>query len=61
MLEIGTVVLRSSLSIRGEIEVFASIWVKPNSLALAAKVLASNNVAQKIYYVTLPTGAYYVR
>jgi hypothetical protein len=36
MLETGTVVLRSSLSIRGEIEVFASMWVKPNSLALAA-------------------------
>jgi hypothetical protein len=36
MLEIGTVVLRSSLSIRGGIEVFASMWVKPNSLALAA-------------------------
>ncbi len=36
MLEIGTVVLRSSLNIRGEIEVFASMWVKPNSLALAA-------------------------
>ena len=35
MLEIGTVVLRSSLSICGEIEAFASIWVKPNSLALA--------------------------
>ena len=36
MLETGTVVLRSSLSIRGAIEVFASMWVKPNSLALAA-------------------------
>jgi len=35
MLEIGTVVLRSSLSICGEIEAFASIWVKPNSLAWA--------------------------
>ena len=35
MLEIGTVVLRSSLSIIGEIEAFASMWVKPNSLALA--------------------------
>lgn len=35
MLEIGTVVLRSALSICGEIEAFASIWVKPNSLALA--------------------------
>jgi len=35
MLEIGIVVLRSSLSIRGEIEAFASMWVKPNSLALA--------------------------
>ena len=36
MLEIGTVVLRSSLSILGEIEVFASMWVKPHSLALVA-------------------------
>jgi len=34
MLEIRTAVLRSSLTIRGEIEVFASMWVKPNSLAL---------------------------
>jgi len=30
------VVLRSALSIRGEIEAFASMWVKPNSLALVA-------------------------
>jgi len=36
MLEIGIVVLRSSLSILGEIDEFASMWVKPNSLALAA-------------------------
>ena len=36
MLEIGIVVLRSSLSILGEIEAFASMWVKPDSLALAA-------------------------
>jgi len=36
MLEIGIVVLRSSLSILGEIEAFASMWVKPNSLALVA-------------------------
>ena len=36
MLEIGTAVLRSSLSILGEIVEFASMWVKRNSLALAA-------------------------
>lgn len=35
ILEIETLVLRSSLSICGETEAFASIWVKPNSLALA--------------------------
>jgi hypothetical protein len=35
MLEMGTVVLRSSLSIIGEIEEFASMWVKLNSLAVA--------------------------
>jgi len=34
MLEIGTAVSRSSLSILGVIEAFASMWVKPNSLAL---------------------------
>jgi hypothetical protein len=38
MLETGTVVSRSSLSIRGEIKVFASIWVKPNSFALATNL-----------------------
>ena len=38
MLEIATVVLRSALSILGEIEAFASMWVKPNSLALAANL-----------------------
>ena len=36
MLEIGTVVLRSSSSILGETNAFGSTWVKPNSLALAA-------------------------
>ena len=36
MLEIGIAVSISSLSTRGEIEVFASMCVKPNSLALAA-------------------------
>ena len=38
MLEIGTLVLRSSLTIRGEIELFASMWVKPNSLALETNI-----------------------
>ena len=45
MLEIGTVVLRSSLSIRGEIEVFASMCVKPNSLALAANLAMRLNLS----------------
>ena len=36
MLEIGTAASMSSLSICGEIEAFASMWVKPNSLALVA-------------------------
>jgi len=44
MLEIGTVVLRSSLSICGEIEAFASMWVKPNSLALAANPAILRNL-----------------
>ena len=35
MLEIGTVVFRSSFSILGETNAFGSTWVKPNSLALA--------------------------
>ncbi len=35
MLEKGTAVVMSSLNIRAEIEVFASMWVKPNSPALA--------------------------
>jgi hypothetical protein len=36
MLEIGTVVLRSSFSILGDTNAFGSTWVKPNSLSLAA-------------------------
>jgi len=36
MFEIGIVVLRSSRSTLGKIEAFASMWVKPDSLALAA-------------------------
>ena len=35
MLEIGIPVSRSSPSILGEIDAFASIWVKPSSLAFA--------------------------
>ena len=38
MLEIGNVVLRRAVSILGEIEAFASIWVKPNSLALSTNL-----------------------
>jgi hypothetical protein len=36
MLEMGTVVLRSSFSILGDTKAFGSMWVKPNSLTLAA-------------------------
>jgi len=44
MLEIGIVVSRSSLSILGEIEAFTSMWVKPNSLALAANLAMRLNL-----------------
>lgn len=36
MLEMGTAVLRSSFSILGDTNAFGSMWVKPNSLTLAA-------------------------
>ena len=36
MLEIGTAVLRRSLSILGETDEFGSTWLKPSSLSLAA-------------------------
>ena len=36
MLETGTLVFRSSLSISGPTNAFGSMWLKPNSLTLAA-------------------------
>jgi hypothetical protein len=45
MLEIGTVVLRSSFSILGETDAFGSTCVKPSSLALAANSAMSPNLS----------------
>ena len=38
MLEIGTLVLSSSLSISGATNAFGSTWVKPNPTTLAANL-----------------------